>query len=97
MFLLVSERGERRGPGGVLYVSGTHMAYVLPGEWEEQISSDPVFLNGMRDAQAKNKGFNFFIVQNPDGSGEMNVYMLTREEDSYRVEALREKIIEEAA
>ena len=43
-FLLESPYGERRGPGGVLYVNGTHMGYVLPDEWERDISSDPTFL-----------------------------------------------------
>lgn len=102
-FLLESPNGERRGPGGVLYVSGTHMGYVLPDEWERDISSDPVFLTNMRAAQEKNRGYNFFVVHMPERprgtrpTVEMNVYTLTREEAVVRVERLRTRILEEAA
>jgi len=92
----------RRGPGGVLYISGTHMGYVLPEDWERDISSDPTFLANMRAAQEKNKGFNFFIVHKPESQDvtnvtEVNVYMLTREEALARVDNLRSRIVEDAA
>ena len=105
-FLLESPNGERRGPGGVLYVNGTHMGYVLPDEWERDISSDPTFLTNMRAAQEKNKGYNFFVVHRSDEGGaakgtrapvEVNVYMLTRDEAVHRVQRLRTRMIEEAA
>lgn len=105
-FLLESPYGERRGPGGVLYVSGTHMGYVLPDEWERDISSDATFLANMRAAQEKNRGYNFFVVHRTENTEahrgtrppvEVNVYTLQRDEAVSRVERLRERIIEEAA